>query len=163
MDPWRPQRAGLFRPRQPQRIPRQIPDAVFNALVARLSSDRDRALVALWISTGARVSELLGMMCSGTDPGGRLVTVVRKGSCALQQLPASPDAFVWHPLYRQRTYGQVPNGPDDPLWWTLRRPLRPLNYYAARAMFVRANSTLGSNRSLHDLRHTVAYRPARDI
>ncbi|MFF1917394.1 tyrosine-type recombinase/integrase [Streptomyces sp. NPDC058239] len=162
MDSWRPQRAGLFRPRQPQRIPRQIPDAVFNELFARLSSDRDRALVALWISTGARASELLGVLCSGTDPGRQLVTVVRKGSCALQQLPASPDAFVWLRLYQQQTYGQVPNGPDDPLWWTLRRPFRPLNYHAARAMFVRANGTLGSNWSLHDLRHTAAYRLARD-
>jgi hypothetical protein len=29
------------------------------------------------------------------DPGQRLVTVIRKGSRAIQQLPASPDAFVW--------------------------------------------------------------------
>ncbi|CAM5562159.1 Tyrosine recombinase XerC [Kitasatospora aureofaciens] len=162
MEQWRPQRAGLYRPRQQQRIPRQIPDVAFNELFARLPSDRDRALVAFWVSTGARASELLGVLCSGTDPGRQLITVVRKGSCALQQLPASPDAFVWLRLYQQQTYGQVPNGPDDPLWWTLRRPFRPLNYHAARAMFVRANSTLGSNWSLHDLRHTAAYRLARD-
>ncbi|MCX4538957.1 site-specific integrase (plasmid) [Streptomyces sp. NBC_00841] len=162
MEPWRPQRAGLFRPRQPQRIPRQIPDAVFNELFARLSSDRDRALVAFWISTGARAAELLGVLCSGTDPRRQLVTVVRKGSRALQQLPASPDAFVWLRLYQQQVHGSVPNGPDDPLWWTLRRPFRTLNYHAARAMFVRANSALGSNWSLHDLRHTAAYRLVRD-
>ncbi|WP_274919621.1 site-specific integrase [Streptomyces sp. WZ-12] len=162
MEPWRPQRAGLFRPRQPQRIPRQIPDAVFNELFARLSSDRDRAMVAFWISTGARASELLGVLCSGTDPGRQLVTVVRKGSRALQQLPASPDAFVWLRLYQQQMHELVPTGPDDPLWWTLRRPFRALNYHAARAMFVRANSTLGSDWSLHDLRHTAAYRLARD-
>jgi integrase len=80
----------------------------------------------------------------------------------MQQLPASPDAFVWLRLYQQQTHGLVPNGPDDSLWWTLRRPFRPLNYHAARAMFVRANDLLGSNWSLHDLRHTAAYRLARD-
>lgn len=162
MEQFEPQRAGLYRPRQPKRIPRQIPDEVFNELFARLSSDRDRALVAFWVSTGARASELLGVLRSGADPGQQLITFVRKGSRAMQQLPASPDAFVWLRLYQQQTHGLAPSGADDPLWWTLRRPFRPLNYHAARAMFVRANELLGSNWSLHDLRHTAAYRLARD-
>jgi site-specific recombinase XerD len=162
MDPFKPRRAGLYRPRQSKRIPRQIQDEVFNELFARLSTDRDRALLAFWVSTGARASELLGVLCSGADPGQQLITVVRKGSRAMQQLPASPDAFVWLRLYQQQTHGLVPAGPDDPLWWTLRRPFRPLTYHAARAMFVRANDLLGSNWSLHDLRHTAAYRLARD-
>jgi site-specific recombinase XerD len=162
MDRFEPQRVGLYRPRQPKRIPRQIPDEVFNDLFVRLSTDRDRAMVAFWVSTGARASELLGVLRCGADPGQQLITVVRKGSRAMQQLPASPDAFVWLRLYQQQTHGSVPEGPDDPLWWTLRRPFRPLNYHAARAMFVRANALLGSNWSLHDLRHTAAYRLARD-
>jgi len=162
MDLFERRRAGLYRPRQPKRIPRQIPDEVFNELFARLSSDRDRALVAFWVSTGARASELLGVPRSGADPGQQLVTVVRKGSRAMQQLPASPDAFVWLRLYQQQSQGMVPAGPDDGLWWTLRRPFRPLNYHAARAMFGRANALLGANWSLHDLRHTAAYRLARD-
>ena len=156
------QRVGLYRPRQLKRLPRQIPDEVFNELFARLPSQRDRALVAFWVSTGARASELLGVLRSGADPGQQLITVVRKGSRAMQQLPASPDAFVWLRLYQQQTHGLVPAGPDDALWWTLRRPFRPLNYHAARAMFVRVNDLLGSNWSLHDLRHTAAYRLARD-
>lgn len=162
MDPFERQRVGLYRPRQPKRMPRQIPDEVFNELFARLSSDRDRALVAFWVSTGARASELLGVLRSGAGPGQQLITVVRKGSRAMQQLPASPDAFVWLRLYQQQTHGLVPAGPDDPLWWTLRRPFRPLNYHAARAMFGRANDLLGANWSLHDLRHSAAYRLARD-
>ena len=40
--------------------------------------------------------------------------------------------------------------------------MRPLRYDAARAMFNRANAVLGANWSLHDLRHTAAYRMARD-
>jgi site-specific recombinase XerD len=65
-------------------------------------------------------------------------------------------------LYQQQMRGLVAAGADDPLWWTLRRPFRPLTYHAARAMFTRANATLGANWSLHDLRHSAAYRLARD-
>ena len=162
MDPFGPQQAGLFRPRAPRRFPRRIPDEKFNELFAALGSDRDRALVAFWISTGARASELLGVTGSGIDPGQQLITVVRKGSRALQQIPASPDAFVWLRLYQQQIRGLVPAGPDDPVWWTLRSPFRQLTYHAARAMFTRANAALGANWTLHDLRHSAAYRLARD-
>ena len=134
---------------------------MFNELFARLPSHRDRALVAFWVSTGARASELLGAVCSGADPGQQLITVIRKGSRAVQQLPASPDAFVWLRLYQQEMHGLVPSGPDDPLWWTLRRPFRPLAYHAARAMFDRANAA-GRRMASPVLRHTAAYRLARD-
>jgi site-specific recombinase XerD len=162
MEPFGKQPAGLFRPRLPNRIPRQIPDEEIDRLFAALPSDRDRALVAFWVSTGARASELLGATCSGTDPGQQLVTVIRKGSRAMQQLPASPDSFVWLRLYQQQMHGLVPAGSDDPLWWTLRRPFRPLGYHAARAMLTRASGMLGARWRLHDLRHTAAYRMARD-
>jgi hypothetical protein len=147
------QRAGLFRPRVAQRIPRQIPDGKFDELFAALCSHRDRALLAFWISTGARASELPGVLAGGIDPGQQLVTVIRKGSRAVQQLPASPDAFVWLRLYQQEVHGLVPAGPADPVWWTLRRPFRVLSYPAARAMSGRANQVLGANWTLHDLRH----------
>ena len=162
VEPFGRARAGLYRPRQAQRIPRRIPDGLFDELFAGLGSDRDRALVALWISTGARASELLGIRCGDVDPGSQLVTVIRKGSRAMQPLPASADAFVWLRLYQQHMHGLVQARPDDPLWWTLRRPFRPLGYHAARAMFTRANASLGANWSLHDLRHSAAYRMARD-
>ena len=145
-----------------RRVPRSIPDEWFNQLFAGLGSHRDRALVAFWISTGARAAELLGVRQGDADPGQQLITVVRKGTRALQQLPASPDAFVWLRLYQQQMHALVPAGPDDPLWWTLRRPFRPLGYHAARAMFVRANAAVGTGWTLHDLRHTAAYRLARD-
>ena len=162
MNPFRAERSGLFRPSAPRRLPRHIPDDKFNQLFTLLGSHRDRALVAFWISTGARAAELLGVLCSGIDPGQQLITVIRKGSRALQQIPASPDAFVWLRLYQQQMHGMAPTRPDDPVWWTLRRPYRPLTYHAARAMFVRANNALGANWSLHDLRHSAAYRLARD-
>jgi site-specific recombinase XerC len=162
MEPFANERSGRYRPRLAQRVPRRIPDERFNQIFAQLRSDRDRALVAFWVSTAARASELLGARGGDVDPGQQLITVVRKGSQAVQQLPACADAFVWLRLYQCSLDATVPSGADDPLWWTSRGTLRPLNYHAARAMFARANDGLGANWSLHDLRHTAAYRMARD-
>ena len=162
MDAHRDQRSGLFRPRLVQRIPRSIPDERFSELFTQLTSHRDRALVALWVSTGARAAELLGATAGDADAGQQLITVIRKGTRLMQQLPASPDAFVWLRLYQAQMQGLVPGGLDQPLWWTLRRPFRPLTYHAAHRMFTRASAVLGANWTLHDLRHTAAWRMARD-
>jgi integrase len=116
MDPFLRGRSGLFRPKLPQPAPRSIPDEQFSELFARLGSHRDRALVAFWVSTGARASELLGATAADADPGRRLITVVRKGTRAMQQqLPTSPDAFVWLRLYQEQMRHLVPEGPDQPL------------------------------------------------
>jgi site-specific recombinase XerD len=162
LEPFAKTRRGRYRPKLADRVPRMIPDEVFDELFAKLSSHRDRALVAFYVSSGVRASELLGAIGGDVDPGQQLITVVRKGSRALQQVPASPDAFVWLRLYQAELEGEVPAGRDQPVWWTLRRPHRPLSYDATRAMFNRANAALGANWSLHDLRHTAAYRMARD-
>ncbi len=163
MDGWKPERTGRYRPTVPERIPRAIPDDWFNKLFASLPSDRDRALVAFWISTGARASELLGMRQCDFLPGEQLISVVRKGTRAVQQLPASADAFVWHRLYQQELQrAGVPRGRRQPAWWTLRRPYRPLSYHGAHRMFERVNASLGADWTLHDLRHSAASRMARD-
>ncbi|MEU9470214.1 site-specific integrase [Streptomyces avermitilis] len=118
---------------------------------------------AFWVSNGARAEELLTSRQRDALPGQQLLGVVRKGSRAYQQLPCSAHAFVWLRLYQESAWRVgVPRGQNEGLWWTLRRPWRPLNYAAARAMFDRANSLLGTNWTLHDLPHTAAYRPARD-
>jgi integrase len=162
LEPFAKTRRGRYRPKLATHAPRMIPDDVFDQLFAKLSSHRDRALVAFYVSAGVRASELLGATVGDADPGQQLITVVRKGTRALQPVPASPDAFVWLRLYQAELDGDVPTGRDEPLWWTLRRPRRPLSYDATRAMFNRANAALGANWSLHDLRHTAAYRMARD-
>ncbi|WP_232534946.1 site-specific integrase [Nocardia terpenica] len=59
MEPYCTEKIGLYRPRLPRRIPRAIPDRQFNEIFARLPSNRDRALVVFYVSTGARASELL--------------------------------------------------------------------------------------------------------
>jgi hypothetical protein len=60
MDPFVGERTGRYRPKLVERVPRQIPDERFNELFVRLGCDRDRALVAFWVSTRARAAELLG-------------------------------------------------------------------------------------------------------
>ncbi|MGH3637155.1 MAG: integrase, partial [Mycobacterium sp.] len=95
MEPFAGQRAGRYRPKVVTRAPRSIPDERFAALFAQLGSHRDRALVAFWVSTGARASELLGAVAADVDPGQQLITVMRKGTRVLQPLPAAPDAFMW--------------------------------------------------------------------
>jgi site-specific recombinase XerD len=162
MEPWRNQRSGLYRPRLPSRIPRSIPDDEFNEIFARLPSNRDRALVAFYVSTGARAGELLSATLGGVDPGRQLIAVVRKGTRQVQELPASADAFVWLRLYQQEMAGLIPSGRRQPLWWTLRRPVRPLTYHAAHRMFERVNQEAGTAATLHALRHTAAYRMAQD-
>ena len=162
MDPYHNQRSGLYRPRVVKRIPRDIPDAQFNEIFARLPSHRDRALVAFYVSTGARASELLTVAQGGVDPGRQLITVVRKGSREEQELPASSDAFVWLRLYQVEMEGLIPRGRTKPLWWTRRKPFRPLTYHAAHRMFERVNIDAGTGATLHALRHTAAYRMARD-
>ncbi|MDT3446275.1 MULTISPECIES: site-specific integrase [unclassified Pseudofrankia] len=163
MEPFRrPSRRAVYQPKEPKPAPRSIPDQAFNDLFAALSCNRDRALVAFYVSTGARASELLGVCQGQVTPEDQVIGVVRKGSRALQRLPASSDAFVWLRLYQQQMRDLVPWGSDEPLWWTLRRPFRPLAYDAARMLFTRANRVLGANWTLHDLRHSAAKRMVRD-
>jgi integrase len=162
MDPQRNERTGRYRPTVASRIPRSIPDSEFNEIFARLPSHRDRALVAFFVSTGARAAELLSVTNGGVDPGRQLISVVCKGSGAVQELPASSDAFVWLRLYQVEMDGLVADGADQPLWWTLRRPCRPLTYHAAHRMFERVNNRAGTTATLHSLRHTAAYRMAED-
>ena len=163
MQPFRqPPRRAAYQPKEPKPAPRSIPDQAFSDLFAGLTCNRDRALIAFYISTGARASELLGVSQGLVAPEEQTIGVVRKGSRALQHLPASTDAFVWLRLYQQEMHGLVPRGPGEPLWWTLRRPFAPLAYDAARMTFTRVNRMLGANWTLHDLRHSAAKRMIRD-
>ncbi|CCG05692.1 tyrosine-type recombinase/integrase [Blastococcus saxobsidens] len=156
--PERHRRAPL-RQKTPARLPRSLPDHLFDTLFAAMRSDRDRALLALYVSTGARASELLGVSVDRVDVGAQRIGVHRKGSGRLQWLPGSADAFVWLRLYQQRQ--DRPAG-QQALWLTRRAPHRPLTYSAMRRVLQRANEELGTGWTLHDLRHTAAFRMAED-
>jgi integrase/recombinase XerC len=150
-------------PRAPyrQRIPspplRALPDDVFNDFFAALSNHRDRAIVAVAVSSGARAAELLRMRLEEVDFGRQLVALQGKGHRELELVPASPDSFLWLAAYLAESEADR-SSHDSRLWWTRRGPARPLTYWALRQILNRANDQLGSNVTFHDLRHTYAMR-----
>jgi integrase/recombinase XerD len=151
----------------PKARPREIPDERWKELFGALRSNRDRAILALDVSSAARASEVLGIRGVDLDWGEQLVRVRRKGSDAEQWLPASPEAFVWIRLYLAEL--GPPLDLNEPIWWTLRRrdhgdglQRQRMNYEALRAVFRRVNALLGTNYTMHDLRHTAALRMSRD-
>ena len=167
LEPYRAEGRLRYNPPVPKRRPRAIPDERWVELFGALRGNRDRAILALAISTAARAGELLGIRGADVDWGEQLVRVRRKGSGAQQWLPASPDAFVWLRLYLAEA-GEI--AADEPLWRTVRRRRRgdgplvrqSMNYDALRAVLRRVNQALGTNYSMHDLRHTCALRMVRD-
>jgi integrase/recombinase XerD len=168
LEPFRPEGRLRYNPPLPRRRPRAMPDELWDGLFAAMPSDRDRAILALDVSTGARAAELLGIRGADVDWGDQLIRVRRKGTGAQQWLPASPEAFVWLRLYVAETGDP---GGSEPVWRTLRQrrgreggelQWLPLTYDAWRAVLRRANVRLGTNWSMHDLRHTCAVRMVRD-
>lgn len=167
LDAYRAEGRIAYNPRLPKQQPRAIPDERWVELFAALRSNRDRALLGLAISSAARAAEILGLRGADVDWGEQLIRVHRKGTGDAQWLPASPEAFVWLRLYLSGLAEQP--GPAESLWQTLRRRdhgdglhRRPMNYEALRAVFRRVNAVLGTNWSMHDLRHTAALRMSRD-
>lgn len=186
LQPFRAEGRLRYNPKLPKARPRAIADPRWDELFAALRSDRDRAIVAMGVSCGARAGELLGMRAADVSWGEQRVRVLRKGSGDAQWLPVSGESLVWLRLYLARLGG--PLEADAPLWWTLRSRVpatkgdagagppprgpagsvlraagyRPLTYEALRAVLRRVNAVLGSNYSMHDLRHTAAIRMVRD-
>jgi integrase len=152
-------RRARLRPKNPVRQPRSIPDTLFDELFAQMRNDRDRALVAIYVSSGARASELLGVRIEDVDWAGQRIWVLGKGVRERQPVPASPEAFVY--LARYLEQAGLPE-PESPLWRTLRGRPRPLTYWAIRQVLERANGSLDTNWTLHDLRHMAAARLASD-
>lgn len=159
MDPYRLQQRAPYRQRVVGGPPRALSEDVVSQVFEALTSTRDRAMVALYLATGARASELLGMRGRDVDWGNQSIGVVSKGTRAYQWVPTSPDSLTWLRLY----LNEMPlTSAEDALWWTLRRPYRPLQYSALRAVLERVNQNLGTSITLHDFRHTCATRLAND-
>lgn len=154
IEPRQAYRRGAYRQRAQRAAPRSIPDAMWEQLFAQLPSDRDRALVACYVSSGARAEELLGANVEDVDWAGQRMSVVSKGSGERRMVPLSPEALTWLGRYLRTFEGPV----AGPLWRTRRGESRPLTYGAARRVIQRANDALGTNWTLHDLRHTAAAR-----
>ncbi len=155
----RSHRRARLRPKIQPRQPRAIPDAQWEELFGRMRCTRDRALLACYVSSGARASELLGLRLGDIDWQGGQLWVISKGTRLRQPVPASPEAFAYLATYLDEAGLPAEGGP---VWRTRRGESRPLSYWAARRVMQRAEEQLGTNWTLHDLRHTAATRMARD-
>ena len=82
MEPFRPEGRIRYNPKVPKRRPREMPEERRRDLFARLRSSRDRAILALSVSNGARASEILGIHAADIDWGNQLVRVYRRGAHA---------------------------------------------------------------------------------
>jgi len=91
-----------------------------------------------------------------------VITVTRKGTRELQELPASTDAFVWLRLYQVEMEGSSRKAGASRCGGRCAARLRPLTYHAVHRMFERVGEAAGSSATLHSLRHTAAYRMAED-
>lgn len=60
-------RRGRLRQKVPAAAPRSIPDHLWGELFSAMTNVRDRALLAFYISSGARASELLGLRIGDVD------------------------------------------------------------------------------------------------
>lgn len=159
LDPARDPRAP-YRQRQPARQPRGLDEVLVQQLFSVVVGDRDRALLAVALSSGVRAGELLSMMRGGVDVGGGVLSVVPKGGGGVRiWVPAAPEALV---LIGRYLAGRPPGPAEEPLWLTLRAPARALTYFSLRQVLERANRRLGTNITWHDFRHTFAHRLLAD-
>jgi integrase len=159
LEPVVPFRRARLRPKVDSRMPRAIPDRLWDELFAQLGCVRDRALLACFVSSGARASELLGLRLGDVDWSVGKLWVVSKGSRRREPVPVSPEALAYLATYLDEV---GPPAAGQTVWRTRRGPERPLTYWALRQVMARANEALGLNWTLHDLRHTAATRMARD-
>src|SRR6266567_4248566 len=145
-------RRGRLRPKVQARPPRAISDAQWDELFAQMRCTRDRALLACYVSSGARASELLGVGLADIDWQSGRLWVISKGTRIRQDVPVSPEALAYLAAYLDEA-GLPSKG--GPVWRTRRGDPRPLTYWAARRILQRAADRLGANWMLHDCRHIL--------
>ena len=151
---------ALYRQREPIYAPRAVSEEMLQALFAALRSDRDRAMVAVTLSTGVRASELLSMTVGGIDAGRSVMLVTPKGRDSERVwVPAAPESLVWISRYLQ---ARSVSSPEEALWMTERAPQVPLTYWGLRMVLERVNAKLGTNYTWHDFRHTFSERLLAD-
>lgn len=159
MEPVPAFRRARLRQRIPQTDPRAIPDAMWDEFFNVMTHDRDRAAVLLYVSSGSRANELLGVTPGDIDWPRQTIYVVTKGTTEREPVPASPQALAVLAAYLDEI-GLPPV--NEPVLRTRRGPDKPLSYWAMRRIVQRANDKLATNWTLHDLRHTAAKRMAND-
>lgn len=100
LEPFRAEGRLRYNPKVPRQRPRAMPDERWVDLFSAMRSNRDRAILALAVSTAARASELLGIRAVDVDWGDQLVQVRRKApapgsGCRPARSRSSGCASTW--------------------------------------------------------------------
>ena len=142
--------------RVPTPLPRPAPADELAAFTATLHTWRDRALVALLVGAGLRLSEALGLRLADLDWGGRQV-FVRRGKGGRQRWAMAPEP-AWAAL---KTYVDTerpePESSENHTFVVLHGHHRgqPLTANAVQSIFRRHRVEAGApNVMPHRLRHT---------
>lgn len=155
-----PKRAP-YRQKIPTKTPRALSDELYDEVFSALRNTRDRALIAVAVGAGLRASELLSMQRGRLWADSFTAEVIPKGSHDGDRVvvPIPPPAFVWIARYLAE---RPPGPPDEPVWMTIQGLRRPLTYWALRQVLESVNRVVGTNVTMHDLRHTFCMRLAGD-
>jgi integrase len=146
--------------RVPALLPRPAPAEELAAFSATLRTWRDRALVALLVGAGLRLSEALGLRLGDLDWGGKQV-FVRRGKGGRQRYAMAPEP-AWAALkaYLETERPDPPAGApagEAPVFVALRGPRRgrPLTAAGVQSLFRHHRRRAGApNVTPHRLRHT---------
>jgi site-specific recombinase XerC len=98
-----------------------VPDDRFDELFDRMVNHRNRALLTLFVSTGGRAAEVLGLQGEHVNQAGQRVLVTSKGSRLLESVPASAQALRFLAFYYDE-HGTPAHG--EAVFRTIRGPTR---------------------------------------
>lgn len=163
LDPFRrPARRADLRQPVPEWLPRRIRPDHLDELRGDLRTDRDRCMFTVLEDSAVRANELVTLQDANLDPRAGTARVYGKGRRGgTREVPFSPQAFELvgrsrDELLRSRRV-RVPS--SAPLFWTLgRKEPQPLGYQSLRSWWRALNARHGWNYTLHDMRHTAAFR-----
>jgi len=151
----------LLTPKLPARLPRLVPSEAIDALLAAPDGStpagvRDEAILELLYASGARVSELSGLMLSDLDLSQAQMTVMGKGSKE-RLIPLHRLAVSKLRRYVQDARPLLASA-DSPDAVFLSTRGRQLSADAIRRLFKRYLAKAGISTSLspHAMRHTFA-------
>lgn len=158
----RPSRRAQLRQQVPEWLPRRIQTAHLDILRNDLRTARDEAMFTILEQTAIRATELATLSDRNLDPLTHTAAVLGKGlKGSTRQVPFSPNAFALIDKARQELLSRrrVRIATDQPLFWTLgRREPKPMDYTSLRSWWRALNERHGFNYTLHDMRHTAAFR-----
>ena len=165
--------------REPSRAPQYLGSDQVNALLRRVSHDRDRFLVLLMVTTGMRVGEVLGLSrqdahflarseALGCRLAGPHVHVRRRvnenGALAKSRyertIPVTTDVVEAYADYQFERDAVLPGLQSEAVFVNLFRPPRgsAMRYCTVKDLFDRLAVACGFEVRPHMLRHTAATR-----